>query len=115
MKTGKKKKKAKHSHVKPKSKYSSLKQSRRRKGNRAVVTIRQPRKRRFVLHKPSSSHKSMRYQDSSFYSSGTGKKPLYKRRARGLRKIDGSVSGFRFDQDNEKKYLTTIMQICFLL
>ena len=49
----------------------------------------------------------MSFQDSKFYSSQSGQKPVYKRRTRGLKNIDGDVSGFEFNQDNNQQRLIT--------
>ena len=77
---------------------------------RKPVTFRKPvrlRKQPLQIRRKPISMKSMNFQDSKFYSSQTGKKPVFKRRTRGFKNMDGDISGFEFDQDNNQKRLIT--------
>ena len=75
-----------------------------------TVMRKQPktlRKNPLQIYRKPLSMKSMSFQDSKFYSSQSGKKPVFKRRTSGFKNIDGDISGFEFNQDNNQQRLIT--------
>jgi hypothetical protein len=108
---GGRKKRFKRGLSKPKKK-----KHRRKKGKNAV-TIRQKPRRKFSLsvgnrsHKKQRSHKKTsfqltRFSDSSMFSSGTGRKPLYKRRIEYNENNQGKRRGLRMIQDDDEIYIS---------
>ena len=106
---GKRKKKNKGRHTKshmtkpkknkPRKKKFGITVKRKKK---PTIFISQPRNRRMnnTVRKP--HFKSVSYSDSSMFSSGTNRKPIYKRRAVIDKNIDGMRKGAFMIQDNDK-------------
>jgi hypothetical protein len=65
------------------------------------------RRKPLQIYRNPVSMKSMSFQDSKFYSSQSGEKPVFKRITSGIQNIDGDVSGFKFNQDNNHQQLIT--------
>lgn len=91
---------------KPKKKKPVKKKSHRTK-MRKNFTISQPRKKRYTVHaprlinnKPRSHFKSFISTDSSSYSNIMGEEN-FKRTMRRKKNVDGKISGFGLDQNND--------------
>lgn len=103
---GKKMKQNKFHMKKPKKK--KLKKKRfgitLRKKKDSPIFISQPRKRRYTINvsRRKPHIRSMTYSDSSMFSSGTGMKPKYRRKAMVNEQIDGMRRGALMLQDDNK-------------
>lgn len=88
---------------KNKNRKKVLSQARRRPS----ILLSQPRKKRMTLHivRKKPHIRSMSFSDSSMFSSGTGMKPMYKRRAMMNEQVDDMNRGAFMLQDNDRVML----------